>query len=277
MSSLARKRDSTVRAKENSQRARPGSVRAKGCALIVVIVTAAVISASCRSAFSREYEYEEDVYLALDGSATVYVNASIPALVALRGLDLDPNPRARFDRAAVRRMFETPYTHVASLTSSRRDNRRYLHVRLDVADVARLGAAAPFAWSQYVVARDGDLLKYRQTVGPAAGRDVGNVGWTGAELVAIRLHLPSRVPFHNAPSKEIERGNIIRWEQRLSDRIKGEPIAIEAHMETQSILARTLALFGSMVALAALTFAVAIWLVMRRGRPDVPPREQEAS
>ena len=33
----------------------------------------------------RQYEYEEDIYLSLDGSATVYVNTSVAALDALRG------------------------------------------------------------------------------------------------------------------------------------------------------------------------------------------------
>ena len=76
-------------------------------------------------------------------------------------------------------------------------------------------------------------------------RDVGNVGWSGDELVAFRLHLPSRVPFHNPPSHEIERGNIIAWEQPLAARLKGEPVDIEVHMETESILVRTLTLFAS--------------------------------
>jgi hypothetical protein len=84
--------------------------------------------------------------------------------------------------------------------------------------------------------------------------------------VAFRLHLPSRVPFHNAPSREIERGNIISWEQPLVDRVEGEPIAIEVHMEPQSILVRTLLLFGVTTALALATFALAIWWVMRRVR-----------
>jgi hypothetical protein len=232
--------------------------------LIAFIVCSAVVSASCRGTFSRKYEYEEDVYLNADGSATVYVNASVPALVALRGVDLDPDPRARFDRRKVRAIFESPYTEVESVTGSRRDNRRYAHLRIEVPDVSKLGEAAPFAWSQYRLERDGDLVKYQQKIGASAARDVGSVGWTGAELVAIRLHLASRVPFHNAPSKTIERGNIIRWEQTLSDRIKGQPIDVEVHMEARSILVRTLVLFGSMVALAALTFAVLIWLVMRR-------------
>jgi hypothetical protein len=224
----------------------------------------AIVAASCRGTFSRKYEYEEDVYLNVDGSATVYVNASLPALVALRGVDLDTNPRARFDRRKVRAIFESPHTEVESVTGSRRDNRRYAHLRLNVPDVTRLAEVAPFAWSHYALDREGEVIKYRQKIGPAAARAVGDVGWTGEELVAIRLHLPSRVPFHNAPSKAIERGNIIRWEQTLADRLKGQPIDIEVHMEPQSILVRTLALFGTMVALAALTFALVIWLVMRR-------------
>ena len=234
--------------------------------LLILLVAAAVISASCRGTFSRKYEYDEDIYLGLDGTATIYLNASIAALVALRGVDLDVNPRARFDRNKVRALFETPVTEVASLTASRRDNRRYVHLRINVSDVRRLREVPPFAWSAYDLQTQGDVLIYRQTVGPAASRDVGDVGWTGAELVAFRFHLPSRVPDFNAPSREIERGNIIRWEQLLTDRIKGEPIQIEIHLERDSILYQTLTLFGITILLAALTFAIAIFWVVRRGR-----------
>jgi hypothetical protein len=224
---------------------------------------------------SRKYEYEEDLYLALDGSATVYVNASVPALVALHGLNLDVDPKSRLDRAAVRAMFESPAAHVESITTSRRDNRRYVHLRIAVPDVRRLGDAPPFAWSRYSIERSNGVIKYHQVIGAMGGRAVGNVGWTGAERVAIRLHLPSRVPFHNSPTREIERGNIIVWEQTLSDRRKGQPLDIEVHLETQSILARTLVLFGFMVALAAATFTLVIWLVMRRGRlPAGAPRQE---
>ena len=74
------------------------------------------------------------------------------------------------------------------------------------------------------------------------------------------------MPFHNSPSGEIQRGNIIVWEQLLTDRIKGQPIAIEVRFEPQSILVHTLGLFGITVLLAAATFAMAIWWVMRKGR-----------
>jgi hypothetical protein len=234
--------------------------------LIAVILIAAIVSASCRSVLSRKYEYDEDIYLALDGSATIYLSASVPALVALRGLDLSVDRRARLDRLAVRQMFESPVVRVANVSASRRDNRRYLHLRLEVPDINRLGEAAPFSWARYSLRRDESLLKYHQVVGAAAGRDVANVGWTGNELVAIRVHLPSRVPFHNSPSGEIQRGNIVAWEQSLAERVQGKPIDMQIHMETESILAQTLILFGLMALLVVLTFALVIWLVMRRGR-----------
>ncbi len=75
-----------------------------------------------------------------------------------------------------------------------------------------------------------------QRVGAASGRDVGDVGWRGNELVAFRMHLPARILYHDAPSKQVERGNILVWEQTLADRLKGVPVHIEARMEGQSIL-----------------------------------------
>ncbi len=236
--------------------------------LVAVIVLVAVASASCRSMLSRKYEYDEDLFVLLDGSATMYVNASVPALVVLRGADLDVDPRARLDLDKIRAMYESPVTTVANATGSRRGNRRYVHLRIEVSDVRRLSEVAPFGWSRYELDRHGDVLRFRQAVGRATGREVGEVGWTGEELVAFRLHLPSRVPFHNSP-EDIKRGNIIVWEQRLADRIKGEPLALEVHMEAESILVRTLTLFAITIVLALATFALAIWWVMRRGKQNL--------
>ncbi|MEW6321736.1 MAG: hypothetical protein AB1635_11720 [Acidobacteriota bacterium] len=241
--------------------------RARATVLLAIVVASAALSAACRSTFARKYEYEEDVYLALDGSATVYVNAAVPALVALRGANLPLDPAARLDRNDVRAFFESPVTRVGSVTLSRREGRRYVHLRIEVDDIRRLGEAPPFAWSEYRFAEREGLLVYEQRLGDAAGRDVGSVGWDGSELVAVRLHLPSRVPFHNSPTG-VERGNIIAWEQPLGERLAGRPLAIEVHMETDSILARTLVLFGSMIVLALGTVALLIWLVGRRGRAD---------
>lgn len=230
------------------------------------MLVAAVLMAACgTNPLSRKYEYEENVYLELDGSATVYVNAAVPALVALRGAALPVDPTARLDREAVRDLFDSPASRVANVSMSRRDGRRYVHVRLDVPDLHRLGEAPVFAWSTYRFAVDGTSAEYTQSIGAAAGREVGEVGWTGRELVAFRLHLPSRVTFHNAPSREVLRGNIIVWEQPLEERREGRPIDIQVRMGRESILASTLLLFGAMIGLVALTFAGFIWFMTSRG------------
>jgi hypothetical protein len=256
---------------------RLGTRRQRAFVFLVGVATLLATAACSGNLLSRKYEYEEDIYLALDGSAIVYVNASVAALVALRGLPLNVDPGARLDRAAVRALFESPSTHVTSVSASRRDRRRYVHLRIDVPDLARLGQVAPFSWSQYGVDRTEAVVKYRQILGAAARGDVGNVGWSGRELVAIRLHLPSLVVWHNSPTHTVERGNIIVWEQTLNDRLRGQPLDVEARIETRSILARTLILFGLMIVLAAATFAFLIWLVRRRGRAMRSAQEQEAS
>jgi hypothetical protein len=235
---------------------------------VVIALAAAVAAAGCGGGvLKKQYEYEEELYLSLDGSATLSVNASVPALVALRGVDLNVSPRTRFDRDRLRAFYEGPGVTVTAVSSSRRYRRRFVHVSVDVADVRSLQRLAPFAWSSYRFDRDGDVYEFKQTVGaPAAGRAVEDVGWDGSELIAFRLHLPSKIPFHNAPSREIERGNILEWEQTLTDRLQGTAIDIQVQMETQSILARTLLLFGSTIVAAISTFAAVIWWVSRRGR-----------
>jgi hypothetical protein len=226
-----------------------------------------LLAAACASnPLSQKYEYEEETYVKLDGSATVYVNAAVPALVALRGVELPLDPAARLDRQEVRALFESPAARVASVSLSRRDGRRYVHIRLDVPDIRRLGDAPMFAWSRYRFAIADDTTEYAQTLDGAAGRNVGDVGWSGHELVGFRLHLPSRVTFHNSPSKEILRGNIIVWEQALAERRQGAPLSIDVKMDSESILANTLVLFGGMIVLVAITFVSFIWFIRSRGR-----------
>lgn len=228
------------------------------------MLIAVLTSIACGNVIARKYEYEEEIFLALDGSAEVYINASVPALVALRGVSLPVDPSARLDRAVVRDIYESPVSHVGSVTTSRRQGRRYVHVRIDVPDVRRLSEAAPFAWSTYRYLEGDGTFEFSQRMNAAAGTPVGNVGWGGDELVAVRVHLPSRVNFHNSPSRSIERGNIIVWEQPLTERLKGTPLEIQTTMDQDSILFRTLALFGAMGVLVIFTFIGAIWFVRSR-------------
>jgi hypothetical protein len=166
----------------------------------------------------------------------------------------------------VRALFQGPGVEVARVSLARRDGRRFVHVSLDVRDVTRLPQVAPFAWSAYRLDRHAEVVEFRQTVGAAAAKPVGDVGWTGGELVAFRLHIPSVIPFHNAPSRQVQRGNIVTWEQPLAERLRGAQLDIQVHMEPESILYSTLLLFGGSILAALLAFALVIWWVAQRGR-----------
>jgi hypothetical protein len=241
--------------------------------------------------FGRQYEYEEELFVRLDGSASLTVNASVAALVALRGLDLPLDSDPPIDRARVRALYASPVAEVTHVSRGwRRAGRTFVQVQLDVPDIRRLPEAGPFAWSSYQldeVEGEHRYHRYRQRVGDAAfvPGTLQNVGWTGRELVAFRLHLPARIRYHNARDivtdepRDYERGNILRWEQYLADRLDGVPVEIEVRMDSQSILYTTLWLFGMAFGAAVALLAFLIWLMFRRGarqraapsRPTTPP------
>jgi hypothetical protein len=236
-------------------------------AALVLLAGVLVSLAGCgpRGIF-RQYEYDEDIHLALDGSATIYVNASLPVLAALRGFDLDLSPSARFDRDRLAALYTSPGVRVVRVTSSRRHGRRFAHLRLEVDDVRKLTSAPAFSWTTIKLERMGELYRYRQEMGPSANKRVGDVGWTGSEMVAFRLHLPSKIAYHNAGKDNLLRGNILLWEQPLSARLAGDPLPMEARMEPTSILYRTLWLFaGSMLAAFAVLAGI-IWWVAKKGK-----------
>jgi hypothetical protein len=237
------------------------------CVATALAAVAAVMLTGCGgSGLFRQYEYEEEIYLSLDGSATIYVNSSLPALAALRGATFDTSPAARVDRDAVSVFYSSPVTRVRQINQSRRSGRRFVHVRIDVDDITRLGEAPPFHWSSYNFRREGDLYVFRQSIAAAANKQIGNVGWNGNERVAFRLHLPSKITYHNAGAGNLRGGNILVWEQSLSDRLRGKPLVMDARMQTQSILYRTISLFGVTFLAVVATFAFVILLVLVAGK-----------
>jgi hypothetical protein len=135
----------------------------------------------------------------------------------------------------------------------------------DITDLRRL---APLSWSRYRLNRVGQEFHFVQEVGPSAQHPIGDVGWTGEELIAFRVHLPSRITFHN--TRGVERGNILAWEQTLRDRLAGTPLFMEARMQTQSILYHTLWLFGGTFVTAMTVLALIVWRVSRKGRRVAP-------
>ncbi len=241
---------------------------AAGCLLATIVL--AIVVAGCRAPeFFKQYEYDEDIYLSLDGSATVYVNASLAALAALRGVDLDTAPATRFDRDRIAALYESPSVHVVRVTSSRQHGRRFAHVRLEVSDIRKLPGNRMFSWATIRFDLNDRLFRFREDLGKSADKAVGNVGWTGKELVGFRLHLPSKIAYHNAGEDNLLRGNILLWDQTLAVRLEGEPLEMEARMEPTSILYHTLWLFIGSMGAAFGVLAVIIWWVVRRGRDPV--------
>jgi hypothetical protein len=243
------------------------SARLRRFGAATVLGAFVLAGAACGSGlFGREYEYEEEIYLKVDGSATVVVNTSLSALSALRGAPSFDDGEAGVDRDAVRRFFQSPVTDVTRVSRPwERHGRKFIQVRVATADVRSLSRSVPFAWSTYGFMPRGETVTFVQVMGAAVLPNAKGP-WQGGELVAVRLHVPAKIQFHNAPSKQVERGNIVSWEQPLRDRLAGQPLRVEVRMERNSILAWTLTIFGASAAAAAILFVLVIWWVKRKGR-----------
>ncbi len=249
----------------------------KPFAPLVCLVLVVLSAASCSNPLTRQYEYDEQTYLSIDGSATVVLSASVAALASMRGLSLDPAPQARITSDDVRRVFEAAGCDVERVARPwRRNGRRFVQARLHVDDVRKASSCGVLAWSAYGFEVSPEQIRYTQTVGAPVGAGPAaappGVTWNGSELVAFKLHLPSRVTYQNVrllsngEPGSVERGNILTWEQRLSDRLTGVPIAMEVKTESESILFRTVSLFAGAFAAAVVVLILLIWFTIRRGR-----------
>lgn len=239
-------------------------------AAIVVLLT---VTVGCRNPLGKQYEYEEQLYLGVNGEAQVVIDTSIPALVALRGVPIDASSRVQIDRDQVRRLFSVSgCSNVRVGQSWIRRGRRFVQIRVTAAKVTDLKTCGPLSWSNYTFEREGNVIHYKQDVGAPAAGNPGAPNWDGAELVAFKLHLPSRIIFHNVKrledgsNGEIDRGNILTWEQRLSERRSGAPLEMDVRMDSQSILYRTLWLFGGAFVAAVLVLTLLIWMTMRKAK-----------
>jgi len=247
-------------------------------ASIAVCVAAIAVNIACgMNPFGAHYEYEEQVYLSVDGRATVVVDASLPALVALRGVAIDASPGGAADRDTVRRAVEQLGCRVDSVSRPwTRSGRRFVQVQVTIDDVRQPVTCRLLAWSSYALTPiDPDAIRYQQTIGapspPATPAPASTAGWDGTELVAFKLHAPSRIRYQNVKRLDgtngtEERGNILTWEQRLSDRLAGKPVVLDVRMDATSILRTTLWLFAGAFAAAVLVLVGIVWLVVRRGR-----------
>ena len=251
-------------------------VRVAGAAAVVLVL----IAAACSNPLGPQYEYEEQLYLRVDGAATVVIDSSLPALVALRGIAIDASASARIDRQDLRAKFTAAGCTVDNVGQPwRRKGRRFIQVRIETADVRTLSKCGLLSWSSYALTKQGEQLRYLQKVAAPDFRDPGAVNWDGTELVAFKLHLPSRIHEHNVKlldgrNGDLERGNILTWEQTLVARRAGTPINMHVTMASTSILYTTLWLFAAAFAGAVAVLCAIVWWTMRRGRKGGVPGQK---
>jgi len=238
----------------------------------IAVLFAAALSASCTNPFVPQYEYEEQVYLDVDGHALVVIDTSLAALVALRGAAIDP-AIATADRNGVRQLVTAAGCHVEDVSRFwTRHGRKFVQIEVSASHIKDLPACKLLAWSTYSLDHiEHGGLRVQQHVGAPTPGTGEKTAWAGDELVAFKFHLPSRVTWQNVKLLDgtngtTERGNILTWAQTLTDRLAGKPLDMQADMDGKSILHTTLWLFAGAFGAAVLVLVTAIWLVIRKGR-----------
>jgi hypothetical protein len=236
------------------------------------VLSLLILTAATRACLT--YEYEHEIWLRVDGSGTVNVTGRPALWTAFKGLGDPKNPDATATIEAARGLFERSGLRVRRVTLTRRGGHPYLFVSADFSDVNALSATAAFPDLVLGLRHErGRLFLDGRWARPPAAEDIGPGDRDG--LMAVRLHLPSKVYSHRNAADGVERGNIVSWRQDVAQALDGRALDVGAEMDERSILSSTVLLFGTAIVLAlAILFAV-YWAVVRRGRRDLAQSRNE--
>jgi hypothetical protein len=213
------------------------------------------------------YEYEHEIWLKVDGSGQIAVTGRPSLWTAFKGLPLDENDPAAIKKAA-RELFERSGLEVRKVQLVRRRGHRYLYVAADFKDVNRISYTPAFPDLRLGLRHEAGRLE----LDGSWQRPLEAVPGTAEErdgLMAVRLHLPSKVYSHRRAAEGVERGNILSWRQETSEALDGGRIEFGAELDERSILLSTVMLFAGAVVIAVLLLALALWVLVRRGRRDL--------
>ena len=216
------------------------------------------------------YEYEHEFWLNTDGSGTVYVTGRPELWEAFKGVEGLTAGSADAQKAAARRLFESAGLRVNRISITHRGGRAYLFVSADFDDINLLPRTKAFPDLTILHEPSGNEIRLSGQWRSLPGSKVAVSKAEG--LMAVRLHLPSKVYEHKNATDGVERGNILGWRQPLRAALAGSPLEFGARMDRRSILLSTVGLFaGAIVAALAFLSAVFFWVV-RKGRRQL--REQ---
>lgn len=202
------------------------------------------------------YEYEEEVFLEVDGSGEIRMSGSTAAIEALHGLD-----EASVERAKA--LFEGEGVDLLSALETERERRKFVHVQARFSGWEKLCGIPAFRDRGCRFARGGEDLALELSL-PSPGAAAPG-GLDPQALLALRYHLPSTIRYHNSPA-DIERGNILAWKRTFREHFAGRPLDVEVRFDRRSVLAATVSVMGIALGLVLTSIATALFVMVRKGR-----------
>jgi hypothetical protein len=202
------------------------------------------------------YEYEEEVFLEVDGSGEIRMSGSTAAIEALHGLDGAGAERAKA-------LFEGEGIEVLSAFETERDRRKFVHVEARFSDWDRLCRIPAFRGRRCILATEKDGLALELSLPSPRAR--APEGLDPQALLALRYHVPSTIRHHNSPG-DIERGNILSWKRTLREHFAGRPLDVEVRFDRRTVLAATVSVMGLALGLVAASIGTALFVMVRKGR-----------
>lgn len=208
-----------------------------------------------------QYEYVEDIFLHVDGSGEMRITGSQKVFTALFGL----GPSATEDE--LEELFDSDELEVVSTDTMTARGCTFFRVRARFEDLTRLAQHRAFQGRAYSLERARDVLYLEARIGGTSVAGRGN-DQCGNGRVAFRIHFPSPVRSHNSPTG-VERGNRIRWEQAVSERLDGQLLVVQAHFERRTVFGTTWRLLAVSLGIVAVVVGGSLYILVRIGRREL--------
>ena len=145
----------------------------KARALLLLLV----VASGCTT-----YEYEEEVFLEIDGSGEIRMSGSKEAVAALHGLD-----PATVETAKA--LFDGEGVQILSALETERDRREFVHVRARFSDWEKLCRIPAFRDRGCRLAKQTDALELELSL--PSPRTAAPESLDPQALLALRYHFPS--------------------------------------------------------------------------------------
>jgi hypothetical protein len=205
------------------------------------------------------YEYEEEVFLKIDGSGEIRMSGSKEAVAALHGLD-----PATVESAEA--LFEGEGVQILSALETERERRKFVHVRARFSDWEKLCRLPAFRDRGCRLAKEADALELELSL--PSPRTTAPESLDPQALLALRYHFPSSIRYHDSPG-DVERGNILSWKRTVREHFAGRPFELHVRFDRRTILAATVRILGVSLGLVLASIGTGLVVMVRKGRRQI--------